>query len=162
MNEVNLTFYQTKFYEGLLKMIFYKIENRDQIEETLLLFKEEIVFLQEQGYVDPENPFRLTEKGLSMMDNSYNVGRMNFVRFINTLLRNSVERAGSFISRLLNLASKREGFLEEASRHLTTGTVEHLLQVLKKRIQEINSSGINQSPTTMKEFRAKADMAKLQ
>jgi len=162
MNEVNLTFYQTKFYEGLLKMIFYKIENRDQIEETLLLFKDELAFLQEQSYVDSENPFRLTEKGLSMMDNSYNVGRMNFVRFINTLLRNSVERAGSFISRLLNLASKREGFLEEASRHLTTGTVEHLLKVLKKRIQEINSSGISQSPATMTELRSKLEMSKLQ
>ncbi len=144
-----------------MKLIFYKIENREHIEENILLFDKELTFLQEQGYLDSENPFKLTDLGLSMMDNSYNVGRMNFIRFINTLLRNSLERTGSFVSRLLNLAAKRDGVLEEASRHLTTDTTEKLLIVLKTRVQEMNSSGISQSSETLTQLRAKASIASL-
>lgn len=160
--ENSFNFYETKFYEGLLKLIFYKINNREHIEEIILQFSEEIKILQDQGYLNPDNPLELTEKGLSMMDNSYNIGRMNFVRFINALLRNSVERAGSFISRLLNLAAKRDGILEEASRHLTASTIETLINVLKMRLSQMNASGISESSSTLTEMRAKLDMTTVQ
>ena len=159
---MNLNFYESKFYEGLLKMIFYKIANRESIEENLLKFSEELQTLQTLGYLDPDDPLKLTDKGLNMMDNSYNIGRMNFVRFINSLLRNSAERAGSFISRLLNLSSKRPEVLEEASRHLTASTIERLIGILKSRLTEMNTSAISTTSVTLSEMRAKLDDSTVQ
>ena len=157
------TFYEKKFYEGILKIIFYKTENRERIEKILLSSPliEELHFLQLEGFLEKNDCFTLTEKGLSMLDNSYNIGRMDFVKFIFALLRTSQPRRASFISRLLNIAGKDKALVEESARHLTLKTIETVTEVLRRRRTEANHAAISTSTTRLRETRAKNDLASL-